>query len=108
MEAGRLRHLVTLQEKSVTRDAYNAEVVTWVDVASVWAEVDPWTMRERLSLRRKDGDAVIGLRVRVPLDVSLSKRFLFEGNGYRVIDIDATRKHQGELLVTARADVTAP
>jgi SPP1 family predicted phage head-tail adaptor len=108
MEAGKLRHLVLLQEKSVSRDAYGGEVVTWVDVANVWAEIDPWTMRERLILRRQQGDAVIGLRVRAPLEVSLAKRFLFEGVGYGVIDIDATRKHLGELLITAKAEAAAP
>lgn len=34
MRAGRLRHYVTLQEKSVTRDAMGGEVVTWVDKAT--------------------------------------------------------------------------
>lgn len=108
MKAGQLRHRVTLQQKSVTRDAFGGEVVTWVDVVDVWAELDPWQMREQLVLRRQEGASVIGFRVRTPLAVSLDKRLLFDGAGYEVIDIDATRKHKGELLITARAEDSAP
>ncbi len=108
MRAGRLRDRVTLQQKSVTRDAYGGEVVTWNTVATVYAELEPWHMKERLTLRRQNGEAVIGIRVRTPLDVSLAKRILFDGAGYDVIDIDISRKHLGELLITARADDATP
>lgn len=108
MQAGRLRNLVTLQEKAVTRDAFGGEVVTWQTLDDVWAELDPWQLRENLSLRRQQGDAVVGFRIRTPSDASLGKRILFDGAGYNIIEIDATRKHLGELLVTARAEDTAP
>jgi head-tail adaptor len=49
MQAGKLREYVTLQEKSVTRDAFGGEVVTWTTVESVYAELDPWQMRQRLT-----------------------------------------------------------
>ena len=108
MQAGRLRHLVLLQEKSSTRDEFGGEVETWTTIASVWAELDPWQLRERLTMRRQAGDSVIGFRVRAPLAVSLGKRFVHDGANYGVIDIDATLKHKGELLITAQAEDAAP
>lgn len=108
MQAGKLRNLLKLQEKSVVRDAIGGETVTWVDVEDAWAELDPWHLRERLVQRRQQGDAVIGFRIRAPSAVSLGKRFLLDGVGYDVIDIDATRKHKGELFVTALAEETTP
>lgn len=109
MQAGKLRHQVTLQSKGTpTRDSYGGEEITWVDVITIWAEVEPWQLRERLTLRRREGESVIGLRVRAPLAVSLSNRVVFEGTAYNVIDIDATLKHKGELLITARAEDTTP
>jgi SPP1 family predicted phage head-tail adaptor len=108
MQAGKLREYVTLQEKSVTRDAFGGEVVTWTTVESVYAELDPWQMRQRLTLRRQQGDAVIGLRVRWPSQATMAKRYLVDGTGYHIIEIDPSRKHKGELLVTCQAEDTAP
>lgn len=40
LNAGQLDRRITLQQRTVTRDpAYNAEVVTWPDIATVWAKV---------------------------------------------------------------------
>jgi SPP1 family predicted phage head-tail adaptor len=108
MQAGKLRHLVTLQQKSVLRDDYGGEIVTWQDVASVFAEANPWQLRERLVMRQQQGQSVIGFRVRAPLNVSLGKRLLFNGVGYEVVDIDATLEHKGELLITGLAEATTP
>lgn len=37
--ANDLRERVTIQSATATRDAYNAEVLTWADVSTVWAKV---------------------------------------------------------------------
>jgi SPP1 family predicted phage head-tail adaptor len=108
MQAGKLRHQVTLQSKSVTRDEFGAEVETWSTVASIWAELDPYVLRERLTMRRQAGESVIGFRVRAPLAVSIGKRLVFDSANYDIVDVDATRKHKGELLITARAEDSAP
>lgn len=40
MNIGSLNRRITIQKKSVTRDAqYNTEVITWVTHATVWANV---------------------------------------------------------------------
>lgn len=41
MDAGRLNRRVRIEQKSVARDAsYGSEVVSWVTLATVWAEVE--------------------------------------------------------------------
>jgi SPP1 family predicted phage head-tail adaptor len=108
MQAGRLRHQVTLQSKSVSRDEFGAEVETWAPVATIWAEFEPYSLRERLNMRRQAGESVIGFRVRAPLAISLGKRLVYDGANYDVVDVDATRKHKGELFITARAEDSVP
>jgi SPP1 family predicted phage head-tail adaptor len=39
MRAGRLDRRVTIERKTVTRDDYGAEIITWSTFAQVWAEV---------------------------------------------------------------------
>jgi SPP1 family predicted phage head-tail adaptor len=107
MKAGALRNRITLQVKSVTRDAFGGEIIAWTDVATVWAETDPWNLRERMTMRRQQGNAVISFRVRAPLAVSLDKRVVFDGTAYDIVEIDASRKHRGELLFIAAGEEIA-
>lgn len=41
IKAGQLRHRITLQVSTTTRDDYGGTIQTWADVATVWASVDP-------------------------------------------------------------------
>jgi SPP1 family predicted phage head-tail adaptor len=106
-QVGNLRDLVTLQSKSVTRDNMGGEVVTWNTVVTLYAERDPAALREALALRRSRGEAAIGFRVRATTAISLDKRLLHGGVGYDIVEIDTTRRHEGELLVTGKAEATS-
>jgi SPP1 family predicted phage head-tail adaptor len=48
VRAGLLRSRWTLQRKLVTRSASGDEVVTWSDVATIWADERPTSGTERL------------------------------------------------------------
>lgn len=108
MQAGKLRHRIKLQTKSVTRDSFGGEVITWSDVITVWAELEPWHLKHAISLRRQQGEAVVGFRVRSTLNVSLADRLFFDSKGYSIVDIDVTRKHKGELFIMATAEDNDP
>jgi SPP1 family predicted phage head-tail adaptor len=108
MRAGNLSTRLTLQSKSVTRDSEGGEVITWTDVTTFWAELEPWTMRDRVIARRQQGEAVIAFRARTPLALSLDKRVLFEGTGYDLVEIDVTKKSRGEIGAVARGEDAAP
>ncbi len=45
MCAGELRHRVTLQARGIASDALGGQVQTWLDVATVWADVEPLSAR---------------------------------------------------------------
>lgn len=47
MRAGQLRHRVTIQAPSITKNERGAEVPSWVDVATVYADVRTPNGRER-------------------------------------------------------------
>lgn len=52
MRAGRLRHRVAIQQKSVTRDSYGGETITWPGVITVWASVEPLRGDEFIEAQR--------------------------------------------------------
>lgn len=41
MQAGKLRHLVQLQRRVVTRDTYGGGIEEYHDIAEVWARIQP-------------------------------------------------------------------
>ena len=106
MNAGSLTERIQLQRKSVSRDVIGGEVITWVTTATVWAAADPWRIREKVVARRNQGEAVVSFLVRAPLDVSLDKRVFWNGTGYNIIEIDASRRRNGELMFIAIGEDT--
>lgn len=47
LAAGKLRHRVSLQSQSQTQNPVTGEiVVTWVEVAEIWAAIEPLSARE--------------------------------------------------------------
>lgn len=64
MKAGTLRHRVTIQKKVVTQNTYGEEVITWDDVAEVWAAVEPLQGREFLEAQRAGAEVTTRVRIR--------------------------------------------
>jgi len=61
---GRYRHRVTLQARTVTRSATGAEVVTWVDIATVWASVEDLRGQEFLAAQKESTEVTTRIRLR--------------------------------------------
>ncbi len=100
MRAGSLRDRVTLQAKSVTRDAMGGEVITWTDQASVWANAKPLRGREYFAAHQEQAEISIKFTIRYLSGVTSNWRVLWRGQQYDVvepIDVDA-RKVSWELL----------
>lgn len=97
MRAGALRHRVTLQSPSGTRDAVGERVTTWVNVAeNVPADVEPIAGREELAAAQRQATSshIVHLRYGSPWSaIDASWRVLF---GERVLTIDAPPKNIGE------------
>jgi hypothetical protein len=104
-----MRHQATIQEPGVvTRDSYGGAVTPWQTVATVWAELDPYQLRDRLTERRRNGEVVIGLRIHPPQPAAkVGRRVVFEGANYQITELDHARAHLGELYIVAKADLPA-
>ena len=44
---GRLNRLITIQDKTVTRDQYGGSIEQWVELAVVWAERIIWKPKQK-------------------------------------------------------------
>lgn len=70
MQAGTLRHRVTIQALSAQRDDHGGIVETWVPVLSVWASVEP--LRSQEIFRAQQVDARLTHRVTMRYQAGLT------------------------------------
>ena len=49
LSAGTLRKRITLQQQTPSLDPYGQQIVSWSDVASVWASIEPSVGRELMA-----------------------------------------------------------
>jgi SPP1 family predicted phage head-tail adaptor len=90
MRAGQLRHRVTFKEKVVTRDTANAEVVTWRDVATVWAQIEPLVGREFLDQAQMTNQITTRIRVRYVAGLNNRMRIVWQpSDGTHTYEIDS-------------------
>lgn len=103
MNAGKLRHRVTLEEYSPAPEADGGEVPVYYPVATVWAEVLELRGRQYLEAREAHSDITTRIRIRHRTDVRPEWRVRFGATLYRVehvVDL-AGRRRELELLCVA-------
>jgi len=107
VNAGRLRERVRIQQKSVTRDAFGAETVSWTDVAAVAAEVAPISGREFIAMRAAQSEITTRFRLRFLPDITPAMRVWWRGNDFDILEVidKGARRREMELLCVASADV---
>lgn len=103
MQAGGLREQVTLQRKVVTRDAYGAEVITWIEIATVWAKVEPLRGREFLEQRRDGNEVTTRITLRYRSDLEPIHRAVHRSTAYDIQSVihKETRFRELELMCLA-------
>ena len=107
MRAGRYRHRVTIKDKVVARDSYGEEDVTWTNVATIWADVQPIRGREYLELDQAQADVTHRVYVRHRTGIEPTMRLYL---GSRILQIESVirpeeRKIGLELICRELVDV---
>lgn len=102
MRSGRLRFRITLQETSVTRGEYNEEVITWSDVATVWADVQPLRGREFIEAQQEGAEIDVRFVIRYRDGLSPEMRIQYDSRTYDVVHINHVGERQREMEILAR------
>lgn len=77
MQLGRLKHNVTLQTRVVTPNAVGEGAISYVDLADVWASVEPLTGRELFAAQTVQADVTTRIRLHYRSDVVPTMRVKF-------------------------------
>jgi SPP1 family predicted phage head-tail adaptor len=99
--AGKLRHTIKIQAKTLTTDSYGGPVETWADVASVPASAEPLQGRELAAAQTVNAETTTRFHIRYRSGVIPANRIVFESKYYNITSvIDPDLRHR-ELVIMA-------
>lgn len=107
MRAGLLHEQVIIQKKSVTRDAYGAEVITWTTLATVRASLEPLRGREYMEARQVQADVDYRIRIRYLNTVRPTMRVLWGTRVFDVISVIHVGERRVETQLMSREQINA-
>jgi len=107
MQAGRLRHQVTIKYKETTQNDLGEEVIVWTDLVTVWAGVEPLRGREYMDSRQAQADVDTRIRMRYQEGVTVrpSHRVYFGSRVYEVISVIDPQERNRDLQLMCREHV---
>ena len=104
MRAGKLRHRIAIQAKTLTTDAYGGPVETWTDIpgmSSIPASVESLSGRELANAQTVNAETTTKITMRYLSGVIPANRIMFEGKFYNLQSvIDPELRHR-ELIILA-------
>jgi SPP1 family predicted phage head-tail adaptor len=101
MQAGQLRHPVTIQELTTSLNDYGETVEAWSDWENVFAEIKPQSSREFQRAKQLQADATHVLKIRYLPGVTSGMRVKF---GDRILNLmqpplDEAERNRELLLI---------
>lgn len=87
LASGKLDQRITFQQKGVTRNAIGEEVVTWSDVATVWAEAVPLRGREFYAAAQTQQVVDVRFRIRARSGLTNDMRLLWNTVPHDIVAI---------------------
>jgi SPP1 family predicted phage head-tail adaptor len=102
MNAGVLDQRVTLQSRTVVKDAYGQDTITWTTVAIVWAQVQALRGREFFAAAQVQQEQTVKVRIRYRSDVLTTWRLVWKGVNHDITGvIPVGRKEMLEIMCIA-------
>jgi len=88
MDAGRMRHRVSIQQVTETKDTYGATTRTWATIATVWAAIEPIAGREYFYAQQVQSNVSHRVTIRHRAGVTPKMRIMHDS---RTFEIESVR-----------------
>ena len=106
IRAGRLRHRLTLQSKSETRDAYGSAIISWVDEVTLWGAIEPLSGKEYFSQSSVQAESKVRIVIRFYSGISTTWRVKNDGLYYDIKDVLNENSRDRMLVLMCSEGVT--
>lgn len=84
MSAGRRRNFVTIQQPSTTRNAQHEQVTSWVQLAQVWAAIEPLNGQEVFAAQQVNAQTNVKILLLPLTGLNTTCRVVHEGSTYEI------------------------
>lgn len=95
LRSGDLRRRVTIQQRTATQDTFGQSSVTWTDLFSCWADIQPMNGRELLAAQAQQFEVTHQVVIRWRSGVTPAMRVVYQGrfmDVQSVIDVDTQHR----------------
>jgi SPP1 family predicted phage head-tail adaptor len=110
MQAGDLDRRIQIQEQAVTQNATGEEVLSWITVATVWAQKIENFGQERFQSSQFIGKSACSFKFRwsnLTKSVTTKHRIVFDGNIYDIQDRRELGRREGVMVDCSARNETA-
>lgn len=107
VNAGKLRHRITLQQQASTKDTHGQVTTTWSDVATLWAAVEPIRGREFFAASQVNSEVTTRIRMRWRSGVTAAMRVSFDSRIYDIQAVIVPSEVHDEMQLMCKEGVTA-
>jgi len=87
MNAGWLRHRITIQEGTSTRSASGAVVEGWVTHVAAWASIEPLRGQEYLAAKAQEAAVSVRIRMRYQAGITQAMRVLYGSRVFEIVSV---------------------
>jgi len=106
MRAGQLRHRITVQSRSDGADELNQPLTTWVDVVTLWAEVEQLSGRELMAASAERAENIARVTVRWRPDLLPNMRIVYGAALFDITDISDVEGRFKQLELMCKAGLS--
>lgn len=109
MRAGRLRHVITVQRQSDTKNGYGERVNTWTTLVTTRGSIEPILGREFLSQSGERAEITTKITIRYSsgnAGINPYDRISADGETYKIHSILNTQNRDRELVLMCSHDAS--
>lgn len=102
MNAGELRHKITIQKLENSQDSFGQPVENWPDVVTVWASVNPIVGKEFFAAETVNSEVTHRIRMRYKSGITPSMRVKFKDRFFSIKSVINYQERNIELQLMCR------
>ena len=93
---------ITIQESSESRDSTGAAILSWSDVATVWAKVRKPRGDEKFGSQHIYSEATHEIELRYRSGITTRNRIIWGTHTLDIVFVDDTLKRKGKLMLVCK------
>lgn len=101
MEAGKLRHLITIEEPTESQNEYGEPVESWATFAQLWASRGDLAGREYFAAQQTQAEVTTRFRLRYVDGITAKMRVSSDGVLYQINSVQDPDGRRRELIIMA-------